>query len=159
MAEIIQVSSNQEIETVKTLFLEYATWLGFELCFQGFDEELATLPGKYAPPNGRLYIVQDDDKIAGCIALREFKTGISEMKRLYVKPEFRGKGIGNIMVEKVIQDAIEIGYKKMLLDTIGDKMSSAIKIYKSFGFKEIPAYYKNPEKGVVYMELDLKNSK
>jgi len=153
--EIIPASSPQQISEVKSLFLEYADWLGFSFCFQGFEEELATLPGKYAPPQGRLYLVVIDHKSAGCIGIRKIAERICEMKRLYVKPEARGLGIGKKLVELVINDAKNIGYKKMRLDTIAEKMKEAQKLYKSSGFYEIQPYYYNPIEGVVYMELDL----
>ncbi len=157
MVELIQAGSIEEIDAAKILFLEYANWLEFDLCFQGFDKELAELPGKYAPPKGRLYLLKDDGNYAGCIALREIDTGISEMKRLYVKPELRGKGFGILMANKLIEDAKQIGYEKMRLDTIGDRMKEALTLYKSLGFYEIEPYYDNPQLGVVYMELDLRN--
>jgi ribosomal protein S18 acetylase RimI-like enzyme len=156
LTELIQASTKEEIEIIRKLFLEYADWLGFELCFQGFDEELASLPGKYAPPKGRLYLLKENENYAGCIALREIDEGISEMKRLYVKPEYRGRGYGNLMCKKLIEDAKAIGYKKMRLDTIGERMKSAYALYKSFGFYEIEPYNYNPQPGVVYMELELK---
>jgi putative acetyltransferase len=155
LAELIQALTKEEIEAAKSLFLEYANWLEFDLCFQGFDKELAELPGKYSPPKGRLYLLKADDKYAGCVALREIDDGISEMKRLYTKPEFRGRGYGLRMCKKLIEEAKLIGYKKMRLDTIGDKMKDALGLYKLLGFVEIEAYYKNPQPGVVYMELDL----
>lgn len=156
MISIKQAENKNEIETAKKLFLEYANWLNFDLCFQGFDKELDELPGKYAPPDGRLYLLHDESKIAGCIALRKLDESICEMKRLYIKPEFRGKGHSKLLVKKIIDDAKIIGYKKMRLDTIGDKMKEAISLYRSFGFYEIDAYYHNPQKGVVYMELVIK---
>lgn len=156
MIDIIQASSEIEIESMRELFLEYASWLGFDLCFQDFDEELAGLPGKYSPEKGgRLYLLIDDGKSAACIALRKIEEGICEMKRLYVKPEYRGRKYGNLLAKKIIDDAKELGYKKMRLDTIGSKMTSAMEIYKSLGFYEIEAYYYNPQPGVNYMELDL----
>ena len=153
--KIIQASGKEHINEVKTLFLEYANWLGFSFCFLGFDEELASLPGKYAQPEGRLYLAKSNNIFAGCIGLRKIADGICEMKRLYVKPEARGLGIGKKLVELVISDAKNIGYKKMRLDTLAEKMKEAQKLYKSSGFYEIEAYYNNPIEGVVYMELDL----
>jgi putative acetyltransferase len=158
MVELIQASSSEEIEAAKMLFLEYANWLEFDLCFQGFDKELAELPGKYAPPKGRLYLLKENGNYASCIALREIGSGISEMKRLYVKPVYRGKGFGILMAKKLIEAAKQIGYEKMRLDTIGSKMKEALTLYKSLGFVEIDAYYDNPQQDVVYMELDLKTN-
>ncbi len=159
MAELIQASTKQEIEVAKSLFLEYANWLEFDLCFQGFDKELAELPGKYSPPKGRLYLLKDKNNYAGCIALREIADGISEMKRLYVRPEFRGKGYGLLMCNRLIEEAKLIGYKKMRLDTIGERMKKALGLYKALGFIEIESYYDNPQAGVVYMELDITTNK
>jgi len=147
--------SAKDIQIIKELFLEYAKWLDFPLCFQGFDEELATLPGKYSKPEGRLYIAYWDNKTAGCIGLRKISDGICEMKRLYLRPEFRGKKIGNRLVEKIIEDAKIEGYLFMRLDTINERMGNAVEIYKNYGFKEIEAYYENPEPHTLYMELDL----
>jgi len=155
MAELVLATNGIEIETARKLFLEYGSWLGFDLCFQGFDKELAELPGKYAPPSGRLYLLKENNEYSGCIGLREIEPGICEMKRLYVKPEHRGKGYGKLLAQQIIKDAKAIGYDKMRLDTIGEKMKSAINIYYSLGFKEISAYYHNPHDGVVYMELYL----
>ena len=129
--------------------------MNFSLCFQGFDRELAELPGKYAPPGGRLYLAQVDDHIAGCIALRPLdKDGLCEMKRLYVKEKFRGNGIGKLLSEKIISDARVIGYKAMRLDTL-QRMAVARSLYTKLGFEIIPAYYDNPMDEVVYMELTL----
>lgn len=155
MYEIIEAKSAKEIEEVRKLFLEYAAWLDFSLCFQGFDKELAGLPEKYSPPDGRLYLAISGGKYAGCIGLRKFGEGICEMKRLYVRPEFRGLGIGNALIEKIITDSKAIGYKKMRLDTIKEKMGKAVEIYMKNGFVEIEAYYENPYPHTLYMELDL----
>lgn len=155
MYEIIQVTTKAHINESKTLFLEYSNWLGELFCFQGFDEELAALPGKYAPPEGRLYLVISRGAPAGCIAMRKIADGICEMKRLYLRPGARGLGIGKKLVELVISDAKNIGYNKMRLDTLPDKMKEAQKLYKSTGFYEIKPYYNNPIEGVVYMELEL----
>jgi len=152
--KIIQVANKNQIETAKELFLEYARSLDFELCFQDFNKELADLPGDYAPPHGRLFLAEFNNKTAGCIALRKFKDGICEMKRLYVKPQFRGHNIGKMLVELLIKEALTIGYKKMVLDTV-PAMQTAQKLYKIFGFKEIKPYRINPVEGAVFMELVL----
>lgn len=145
----------EQIETIRTLFTEYQRWLNFSLCFQGFDQELADLPGKYAAPSGRLYIADYNNKTAGCIALRPMKVdGVCEMKRLFVREEFRGRGIGKILVEKIFTEAKEIGYHTMRLDTL-QRMETARALYKKLGFSIIPAYYNNPMDEVVYMELKL----
>ncbi len=153
--KIISAIAPEQIETIRTLFTEYQRWLNFSLCFQGFDQELAQLPGKYAKPKGRLYIAEYDSKTAGCIALRPMKDeGVCEMKRLFVREEFRGRGIGKILVEKILSDAKETGYHMMRLDTL-QRMETARALYKKLGFAVIPAYYNNPMDEVVYMELKL----
>jgi ribosomal protein S18 acetylase RimI-like enzyme len=153
-SKIIQAVNKNQIDEAKKLFLEYAKSLDFELCFQDFDKELAELPGSYAPPDGRLYIAKYYNKTAGCIALRKFKDGVCEMKRLYVRPQFRGHNIGKKLVELLIEEARKIGYMKMVLDTV-PSMQTAQKLYKSFGFHEIKPYRINPIKGAVFMELVL----
>lgn len=155
MLTLKESESAKEIEIIKELFLEYANWLDFPLCFQGFDEELAALPGRYSKPDGRLYIAYWDNKPAGCIGLRKLSDGICEMKRLYVRPEFRGKNIGKRLVERIIEDAQIEGYLFMRLDTIKEKMGNAVEIYENYGFKEIEAYYANPDPHTLYMEIDL----
>jgi ribosomal protein S18 acetylase RimI-like enzyme len=153
--EIIEARSKQEIDEIRSLFLEYANWLDFSLCFQGFDKELAELPGKYSPPDGRLYLAVSSGKYAGCIGMRKLEGSICEMKRLYVRPEFRGLGIGKLLIEKIIKDAKNTGYDKMRLDTIKEKMFNAVKLYEEQGFVEIDAYNDNPTPHTLYMELDL----
>ncbi len=155
MYEIIEVNSPELIEKTRLLFKEYEKWLDVSLCFQGFEEELKSLPGKYAPPDGRLYIVKYDNKFSGCIALRKLEDGICEMKRLYLREELRGKGIGRKLVEKIINDAKEIGYEKMRLDTIKEKMPNAVDMYERYGFVKIERYYDNPNPHTLFMELKL----
>lgn len=155
MMEIIQAETEQQIAEAKVIFREYETWLGMSLCFQGFEEELAGLPGKYAPPNGRLYLAYSGDEVIGCIAMREIETGICEMKRLYLREAARGKGVGNQLIELVIRVAKSMGYEKMRLDTYPSKMGKAVDLYRSHGFYEIPRYYDNPGKDVLFMEKTL----
>ena len=151
----IQAQSEEEITCASELLHEYVTWLGVSLCFQNFDDEVASLPGEYSPPSGRLLLAVEHDQIAGCIALREIGEGICEMKRLYLRPQFQGKGFGRALAERVIADAREIGYRQMRLDTLPGKMDHAIALYRSLGFREIPAYYNNPVVGATFMELTL----
>lgn len=143
------------MRTVRALFEEYVSWLGVNLCFQNFDKEVAGLPGDYAPPSGRLYLAIEEGEVAGCIALRKIAAGICEMKRLYVRPAFRGSGLGRKLTEQIIADARAIGYMSLRLDTLPGKMDQAIALYRSLGFKNIEPYYDNPYDDVAYMELEL----
>jgi putative acetyltransferase len=152
---IIEASSPEEINAARELFMEYQKWLNVSLCFQDFDTELAELPGKYASPEGRLYLVKHGDNYIGCIGLRKIEHGICEMKRLYIKPEHQGHGLGKKLVEVLIRDAKQIGYKSMRLDTIKEKMPNAVDIYEKHGFKKIDKYYDNPNPHTLYMELEL----
>lgn len=153
--EIRQAESHEDVEQSRKLFREYEVWLDLDLCFQGFEKELAALPGKYSPPTGRLYLAYKDKDLAGCIAMRKLAPGICEMKRLYVREEFRGSGIGNLLIARLIADARDIGYAKMRLDTYPAKMAKAVKLYESHGFVQIEPYYDNPDAGVLFMELAL----
>ncbi len=143
---------------VGELFREYARSLPFELDFQDFDAELADIRRHYAPPGGRLYVALADDVPAGCVALREFGKGVCEMKRLYVRPAFRGRHIGKQLAETVIEAAREIGYYHMRLDTV-PAMKAANRLYAELGFKPIDAYRFNPVEGAAYLELQLNADK
>lgn len=153
---ITQAESPAQIQQVRELFLEYARSLGFSLCFQGFDLELAHLPGDYAPPEGRLLLAEYGGELAGCAALHKINPGICEMKRLYLRPQFRGKGLGRIVAERIIRDARDLGYGRLRLDTVEPVMKDAVAMYRRLGFKEIAPYRANPMEGTLYMELDLK---
>ncbi len=155
MTKILQAETEAEIDAARELFREYEAWLGLDLCFQGFEAELATLPGKYAQPDGRLLLAYTDDKLADCIALRKLDDGICGMKRLFVRDEFRGGRIGVELIERLIADAREVGYSKMRLDTYPPKMGKAVSLYESHGFARIAPYYENPHPGVLFMELAL----
>ena len=155
MYSIKQVTSAEDIKAAKTLFREYETWLGMSLCFQGFEDEIAKLPGKYAPPDGGLFLAYVDEELAGCVALRKLEEDVCEMKRLFLRENARGHRLGNQLIEKLIDEARQIGYKKMRLDTYPPKMGKAVKLYESHGFHPIEKYYDNPHEGVLFMELDL----
>ncbi len=157
MIEIKQAETPEQIEETRRLFREYQSWLGISLCFQNFEKELAELPGKYAAPDGRLLLIYKENQAAGCIALRKLDFGICEMKRLFVRENFRGFGFGRILIEKLIAEARKIGYAKMRLDTLPDKMPDAVRLYKSHSFCEIAPYYANPHAETLFMELDLKS--
>ncbi|MBV8049776.1 MAG: GNAT family N-acetyltransferase [Acidobacteriaceae bacterium] len=152
---ITQARSDEEIAEARKLFLEYAKSLGFSLCFQNFDEELANLPGDYSPPHGRLLLAKLGDETAGCVALHKLQPDICEMKRLYLRPPFRGKGSGRILANAVIAEARQIGYKFMRLDTVEPVMKDAVAMYRKLGFYEITPYRINPMPGTLYMELQL----
>ena len=153
--QLQQVSTEQDIAHARALFHEYHEWLGINLCFQNFDKEVAELPGAYVPPDGRLLLARDGEHISGCIALRKLEDGICEMKRLYVRPEFQGSGLGRILTRTIIDTAREIGYRSMLLDTLPGKMDRTIAMYRKLGFTQIPPYYDNPVKEALFMELVL----
>ena len=150
-----QAESPNQIAGVSELFLEYAQSLGFSLCFQNFDQELATLPGDYAPPEGCLLLAMQDGQPAGCVALHKLDGENCEMKRLYVRPQFRGHGLGLALAERVIADARQIGYKYLRLDTVEPVMRAAVAMYRRLGFREIAPYRPNPIEGALYMELQL----
>lgn len=150
-----QAETSVQIAQARELFLEYAESLGFSLCFQNFDKELASLPGDYAPPDGRLLLAEYEKQLAGCVSLHPFAPGVCEMKRLYLRPNFRGKGLGRILAERIIAEAHQIGYKHMRLDTVEPVMKDAVAMYRRLGFKEIDPYCNNPIAGALYMELEL----
>ena len=158
--QLIDAHQDVHLNTVRTLFESYEASIDTDLCFQSFEEELATLPGKYAPPAGCLLLAvvsQDEkDNVAGCIALRPFEEGVCEMKRLYVDPSFRGEGVGIALVLEVIKRAQEIGYRYLWLDTL-PSMVKAISLYESLGFTDIASYRYNPVPGVRYLQLDLES--
>lgn len=150
-----QADSPAQIAAIRELFLEYAQSLGFSLCFQSFDKELAELPGDYAPPDGRLVLATSNGQSAGCVALHKLDSEICEMKRLYVRPQFRGHGLGRKLAQRIIADAKQIGYKKLRLDTVEPMMQTAVAMYRRLGFQEIAPYRPNPIEGALYMELRL----
>jgi len=154
---IIRVKTPQEIDEVRRLFREYEAFLNVDLCFQQFEAELANLPGKYAPPSGTLLLAMDGRKAVGCGALRSLGSGQNltcEMKRLYVRPEARGLGVGKIIVRRLIQEGVHLGYTAMVLDTL-ERLEAAIHLYELLGFTRIQPYYDNPLPDVAYWKLEL----
>jgi len=150
-----QAESPRQIAQARELFLEYEKSLGFSLCFQGFDEELAGLPGHYAPPDGRLLLAEYEGQLAGCAALHKLGPGIGEMKRLYLRPQFRGQGLGRALADRILSEARQIEYERIRLDTVEPVMKDAVAMYRRLGFQEIAPYCANPIAGALYMELEL----
>jgi putative acetyltransferase len=152
---IQQAVTPTQIGQARELFLEYAQSLGFSLCFQNFDQELAGLPGDYAPPAGRLLLAEFQSELAGCVALHQLEPEICEMKRLYLRPKFRGKGLGGALVQGIFAEARQMGYIRMRLDTVEPVMKDAVAMYRKLGFREIAPYRANPMAGTLYLELTL----
>jgi ribosomal protein S18 acetylase RimI-like enzyme len=152
--KLLSADTPELLGQIRQLFREYQESLNVDLCFQGFEEELAGLPGRYAPPKGALFVAVDGEKTAGCVALREIAPGVCEMKRLYVRPSTRGRGLGRRLAEAAIAEGRRLGYRLMRLDTL-EQLREAIGLYESLGFRRIPSYYANPLPGVIYWELRL----
>jgi putative acetyltransferase len=152
--KITKATTERELSEARKLFLEYASSLGFDLSFQKFDEEIARFPGEYSCPEGCILLALENGAVAGCAAMRKIVEGICEMKRLYVRPEFRGKGIGKALALEIVEEARRAGYDRMRLDTVPD-MVEAIALYRLMGFKEIEPYRHNPMAGALFMELAL----
>jgi putative acetyltransferase len=157
MTEFIEVRTEKHFEYVKKLFIEYARSLDFDLHFQDFEKEIYEFPGEYAAPEGCLFLAMLDDQPVGCVALRKLSEHICEMKRLYVRPDYRGRKIGKKLAVMTIEKAKEMGYQWMRLDTIST-MKEAIDIYRKLGFKKIEPYRHNPIDGAVFMELGLRRA-
>lgn len=155
MVRIESAETPEFVAMIRQLFVEYSQSLEVDLCFQGFAEELTRLPGDYARPAGRLMLAFDEKQAIGCGALRPIGGSTCEMKRLYVRPAFRGKGAGGALIEALIGSAKQIGYEKVRLDTL-PSMTTALAIYRSLGFKEIAPYRANPVGGALFFELVLK---
>lgn len=153
--QILQAQTAAELDAVRKLFREYQRGLSVDLCFQGFEEEPATLPGRYAPPQGRLLLAREGEYAAGCVALRPLQEKRAcEMKRLFIRPASCGQGLGRILAQRIIHEAITVGYTMMRLDTL-DTLERAMQIYAALGFQRCAPYYANPLPGVVYWERTL----
>ena len=153
--ELVEATSPAQVEACRELFLEYQRGLGVSLCFQGFDQELANLPGDYAPPRGRLYLALAAGKPVACVALRPLFHRDAEMKRLYVRSACRGSGLGRILAQRIIEDARKLGYDALKLDTL-PAMKAAQRLYEDLGFRDTAPYNDNPVAGVRFMALDLR---
>ena len=156
--DLIVAGNPSELDSVRAIFREYAQSLNVDLCFQDFEQELANLPGEYAGPRGTLLLALVDGVVAGSCALRALTTAdypdACEMKRLYVRPAFRGLGLGRDLAERTLESARQVGYHCVLLDTL-DEMEAARALYHDLGFMEIPPYYHNPIAGAHYLKADL----
>ncbi|MEZ5594539.1 MAG: carbonate dehydratase [Gammaproteobacteria bacterium] len=150
----LTATDQPELEQVRQFFRNYAASIGVDLSFQNFAEEMANLPGGYAEPHGRLYLATLDGKPVGCVGVRQFSDGVAELKRLYVTPDARRMGTGRLLALAAIQAAQELGYQRLVLDTL-PSMRMALKLYRQLGFQEIPAYYPSPVEGMVFLALDL----
>ena len=148
---LILAHDTEGIATTRLMFEEYQRELGIDLCFQSFQEELDTLPGKYGPPSGTLYLLYVDRELAGCGALRPIEEGVCEIKRIYIRPNFRRMGLARAISLKLLQDASDLGYQTVKLDTLA-RLQGAVPIYRSLGFVETTPYNFNPEEDIVYME-------
>jgi len=156
MIEYLTDLEKRDLLDARKLLIEYADWLNLDLSFQGFSEEIETLPGRYSPPEGALILARVDGVAAGCVALRKLSSLVCEMKRLFVRPSYRGMGIGKQLVARIIEEAIKRHYQFMRLDTL-PLMKDARKIYQDMGFYPISPYYDNPIVGAEFMELNLEN--
>ena len=154
MLKLRPAETRQDVDRARELFREYEASLGISLCFQNFEQELAGLPGEYAPPEGQLLLAEEGAELAGCVALRKIDAQTCEMKRLYLRPAYRGRGAGRLLATAIITEARMIGYGKLRLDTL-PSMQEAIALYESLGFRRIGPYRENPVAGAVFMELHL----
>ena len=154
MVQIREAETARMVSSARDLIKEYSASLGIDLSFQDFEKEMVEFPAHYTKPDGRVFVAVEGSIAVGVVGVRRFSGKVCELKRMYVRPEFRGKGIGRMLAEKAIREAREIGYDRMRLDTLS-RLEEAVSLYRSLGFKEIAPYRANPNKGVVYMELEL----
>lgn len=154
MLHIVHAAEPWRIEQVRTLILEYTRALGIDLGFQGFEREMADFPGTYSPPGGRLLLALNGPEAAGCVGIRGLAPDTCEMKRLYIRPTYRGQGLGRRLVEAALEQARAMGYSAMYLDTL-PAMDEAIRLYQTFGFQRTEPYYTNPIPGALFFKLRL----
>lgn len=152
--DIIAASTPADFDTGKRLFLEYAETLGFSICFQNFGQELADIRHQYGAPNGCLLLVTDGDNTVGCAGVRRWQGDIAELKRMYLRPDFRGKGAGQRLLDAALDRARGLGYRSIRLDTL-PSMQAAVALYRKYGFQDIPPYRENPFEGTLYLEKNL----
>ncbi|MCH8969342.1 MAG: GNAT family N-acetyltransferase [Planctomycetes bacterium] len=155
MADVKRAHSENDLAEVAELFREYAAWLALEKSSCRIEKTISEFPGQYGPPDGCLLLARQDDRPVGCVALRRFDDDTCEMKRLHVRPAHRGRGIGKALATEIIDEARRLGYHKMRLDSIADRMAEAVSLYRALGFREIPPYGDHPEGCTLFMELDL----
>ena len=158
MNDLIRAKSEKDFAEVAALFREYAEWLAIEMSSCKIEKTISKFPGQYGPPDGCLLLARQDGRPAGCVALRRFDDDTCEMKRLHVRPAFRGRGLGKALAVEIIDEARRLGYRKMRLDSIADRMKEAVSLYRSLGFREISPYGDHPEGCSLFMELDLRNA-
>jgi ribosomal protein S18 acetylase RimI-like enzyme len=158
MIQVVDAESEQGLDHARRLFrsylIEFVASFAESILWQEFEAEIAGLPARYAPPSGCLVLAMEGDTAAGCVAMRDLGDGTSEMKRLYVAPEFRGQGVGRLLVEEIIRRAGQAGYRRMVLDTVPE-MAEAIALYRSFGFVETSPYWDCPVERTIYLEKSL----
>jgi putative acetyltransferase len=148
--QIVRVASGPRLSTVRKLFREYQAFLGIDLCFQSFEEELASLPGRYGPPGGVILLAHHGCRAAGCVALRDLGKGVCEMKRMFVRPQYRGLGIGVALAEAIVAEGRKLGYRTMKLDSVS-RLETALGIYRKLGFKKTVPYCHNPLEGAIFL--------
>jgi len=157
VSEIIEATTPEQLEQVRSLFREYQAELPFEYCFRYFDTELSGLPGAYAPPKGKLLLAMVAGQPVGCAGLRPFPLeGAGEMKRLYLRPAFRGAKLGQALAERIVTEARALGYSRLRLDTHPPSMQAAVRMYQEMGFREVVPEVSNRVEGLVYMEMALR---